>query len=231
MLATDLQPNRLERSKQFINKLIADMPDNRIALVLFAGKAYLQMPLTIDHGAAKMYVSAASPNAIPQQGTVISEALEMSARVFNNEDNRFKAVILISDGEAHEEAAVETAKELSERGVMINTIGIGSPEGSTLVDQETGETKKDETGVTVISRLNEETLKQMAAGSNGIYVRLQSSDEAVTLLQQQLSQIEKKSIGDISLMNYRNWYMWFAAGMLVLLFFEGFVPERKMRLA
>lgn len=227
MLATDLQPSRMERAKQFINKLVSEMPDNRIALVWFAGKAYLQMPLTVDHGAAKMYVSSASPDAVPQQGTVISDALKMSAGVFNNADNRFKAVVLISDGETHEEAAVETAKQLAERGVMINTIGIGSPEGATIFDPSTGMAKKDETGNTVISKLNEETLQQIAAASNGVYIRLQGSDEAVATVQQQLSQIERITFDDISMMNYKNWYMWFAAGMFILLFIESFIPERK----
>ncbi|MBK5269536.1 MAG: VWA domain-containing protein, partial [Bacteroidia bacterium] len=159
MLATDLQPNRLERAKQFITRLISQMPNDRIALVLFAGKAYLQMPLTIDHGAARMYISSASPDAALQQGTVISDALEMSAKVFNNTEKRFKAVVLISDGEDHDEGAITTARELASQGVMINSIGIGSTQGSTLVDPATGEIKKDATGKTVISKLNEDELK------------------------------------------------------------------------
>jgi Ca-activated chloride channel homolog len=227
MLATDLQPSRMERAKQFINKLITSMPDNRIALVLFAGKSYLQMPLTVDHGAAKMYVSSASPDAVPQQGTLISDALKMSAGVFNNADNRFKAVVLISDGETHEEAAVETAKDLSKLGVMINAIGIGSEEGATIFDPATGMAKKDETGKTVISKLNEETLRQIASNSHGVYVRLQGSDEGVALVEQQLSQIEKTTFDDISMMNYKNWYMWFAATMFLVLFIENFISERK----
>ena len=167
MLAADLAPNRLERAKQFIGKLMNEMPNDRIALVLFAGKAYLQMPLTVDHGAAQMFVSSASPDAVPQQGTVISDALKMSANVFNNAEKRFKAVILISDGEDHDEDAVKTAKELAEQGVMINTVGIGSPEGANIIDPATGEKKKDEAGNTVISKLNEEELKQIAKQPTG----------------------------------------------------------------
>ncbi len=139
MLATDLAPNRLERAKQLIGKLMNKMPDDRIALVIFAGKAYLQMPLTVDHGAAQLFVSSASPDAIPQQGTVISDALHMSTRVFNSTDRKFKAVVLISDGEDHDADAVSTAKELATQGVMINTVGIGSAEGSTIIDPVTGD--------------------------------------------------------------------------------------------
>jgi len=227
MLATDLAPNRLERAKQFVNKLLKEMPDDRVALVLFAGKAYLQMPLTIDHNAAQMFVSSASPDVVPHQGTVISDALKMCADVFNNADKKFKAVILISDGEDHNEDAVTTAKSLAEQGVMISTIGMGSPDGAEIIDPATGQAKKDEAGNTVISRLNEEVLKEIAGATHGIYTRLQSSDEAVSLLKDQLSQIDRKAFGDVSMMNFRNYFLWFAAAMLILLLIEQLVPERK----
>jgi Ca-activated chloride channel homolog len=227
MLATDLQPSRLERARQFINKLMNEMPDDRIALVLFAGKAYLQMPLTIDHSAAQMYVASAGPDAVPLQGTVISDALNKSADVFNNMERRFKAVILITDGEDHDPDAVKTAKELAKEGVMINCIGIGSPEGATLTDPATGELKKDENGNTVVSKLNEEVLKQIAGETNGIYIRLQSSDEAVTELMKHLSQIDRKAFGDISQMNFTTYYAWLAGAMFFLLLVENFISERK----
>jgi len=231
MLATDFAPNRLERAKQFVIKLINEMPDDRVALVLFAGKAYLQMPLTIDHSAAQMFVSSATPDALPQQGTVISDALKMSANVFNRTDRKFKAVILISDGEDHNEDGVTTAKDLAEQGVMINTVGIGSPGGAVIIDPATGQAKKDEAGNTVISKLNEEELKEIARATNGIYIRLQSSDEAVSVLKGQLSQIDRKAFGDISMMNFRNYFLWFTAAMFILLFIELFIPERKKRTA
>ena len=231
MLATDISPNRLERAKQFISKLMSEMPNDRIALILFAGKAYLQMPLTADHGAAKMFVSSASPDAVPQQGTVISDALKMSAKVFNSAERKFKAVVLISDGEDHNEEAVQTAKELALQGVMINTIGIGSSEGSSLTDPATGKLKKDVDGTTVISKLNEQPLKEISGQTNGIYIRLQSSDEAVGLLKQQLSQIETKAFLDVSQMNFTTYYIWFAAAMFFLLLAENFISERKKNIA
>ena len=228
MLATDLAPNRLERAKQLVGKLMNAMPNDRIGLVFFAGKAYLQMPLTTDHGAVRMYVSSAGPDAVPQQGSVISEALRRSASAFNAAERRFKAVILISDGEDHDVEAVNTAKELADQGMMINTVGIGSPEGSYLPDPATGTNKIDpSTGASVISKLNEDLLKQIAATTNGIYIRLQESDEAVLQLQQQLSQIEAKAFGDVSLMNFNAYYWWFAAAMLILLLAEYFIPETK----
>lgn len=231
MLAADLAPNRLERARQLVNKLMAEMPDDRVALVLFAGKAYLQMPLTSDHGAAELFVSSASPDAVPQQGTVISDALAMSAGVFSSTDKRFKAVLLISDGEDHDAEAVHTARALAKKGVMINAIGIGSPEGAAIVDPATGENKKDEAGNTVISKLNEDGLKEIAGETNGLYIRLQNSDEAIAALKGQLAQIERKAFGDISQMNFKTCYGWLAAAMFVLLLVEFFIPETKRRLA
>lgn len=231
MLVADLAPNRLERAKQFINKLMSEMPNDRIALVLFAGKAYLQMPLTTDHGAAQLFVSAASPDAVPQQGTVISDALEMSAKAFNTTDKKFKTVLLISDGEDHDEDAVATAKKLSEQGVMINAIGIGSTEGATIPDPVTGDVKKDEAGNTVVSKLNEDALKQIATETKGIYLRLQSSDAAVSVLTKQFSQIDKKMFTDVSQINFSTFYFWFAAAMFILILTENLIPEKRKVIA
>jgi Ca-activated chloride channel homolog len=231
MLAADLPPNRLERAKQLINKLMDAMPDDRIGLVLFAGKAYLQMPLTTDHGAGQLFVSSAGPDAVPQQGTSISDALNMSMNAFNPKERRFRSIVLISDGEEHDAKAVTTAEELAEQGVMINTVGVGSPEGSTIIDPATGQNKTDETGNIVISKLNEETLKQVAEKTNGVYVRLQSSDDAVAELKKQLGQIQSKAFNDVSLINYKSFFMWFAGAMFVLLLAEIFIPERKKTIA
>ncbi len=227
MLATDLQPSRLERAKQFVTRLMNEMPNDRIALVLFAGKAYMQMPLTTDHNAAQLFVSSAGPDAVPQQGTVISEALKMSAKAFNNADRRFKAVVLLSDGEDHDPEADKTSRALAEEGMMINTIGIGSPEGANIIDPATGENKKDEMGNPVVTKLNEEELKLLASNTNGVYVRLQSTDDAVAAVKKNLSQIETRAFGDVSLMNFKTYYWWFAGAMLILLIVEFFIPERK----
>lgn len=227
MLADDIPPNRLSRAKELINQLFDAMPDDRIGLVLFAGKAYLQMPLTTDHAAAKMFVATADPSTMQQQGTVISDAMKISSFAFNNRERRFKTVILISDGEDHDLNAIETANQMSEEGVMINTIGIGSPEGAPIVETTTGEQKKDAMGNIVISRLNEEELKQIAAATNGIYMRLQNTGAAVKEMLNHLSQIEKKAFTDFSLMNFKTYYWWFATAMFLLLLAEVFIPERK----
>lgn len=231
MLANDLSPNRLERAKQMILKLMDQMPNDRIALVLFAGKAYLQMPLTIDHGAAAIFVSSATPDAIPAQGTVFSDALQMSARAFNTKEGRFKSVILISDGEDHDEETLKAAESISQQGIMVCTVGIGSPEGSQIPDNTTNDYKRDAMGNIVISKLNEDELKQIAEKTNGIYVHFESSDQTINELMQQLSQVEKKTFTDVSLLNYTTYYMWFAGLMFVLLILEFVLPERRRKFA
>lgn len=229
MLAEDLAPNRLERAKQFIRKLMEAMPNDRMALVLFAGKAYLQMPLTIDHGAASMFVSSASTASVPQQGTVIGEALEMSLNAFNEKEARFKTIILISDGEDHDEEAQSTARDLADQGVMINSIGLGSPQGATIPDPVSGGLKKDENGMPVVSKLNETMLRELAESTHGTYVKLEGTEDAVTAIQSQLANIERTAFADMSRMNFTTYYMWFAALMFIFLLVEQFIPEWRKK--
>ena len=198
MLAEDSKPNRLEKARQFIYKLLEELKDDRIGLVLFAGHAYLQMPLTTDHSAARIYIQNASPDIVPTQGTVISEALRLSNSAFNSKERKFKSIVLITDGEDHDAEAQSMGPSLAANGVMINTIGIGSPEGSNIKDPATDSYKKDALGQTVVSKLNEGLLQQLAASSNGVYVRLDNSAEAVKTIRAQLDTIEKSPLEDRS---------------------------------
>ena len=227
MLANDIQPSRLERAKQLISKLIDKLPNDRIGIVVFAGRAYLQMPLTTDHSAAKMYLSSATTDVVPTQGTVIGDALKMCFAAFNAQEKKYKAVVLLSDGEDHDEAALKVAKELTDEGVMINTIGIGSPQGSTIIDPVTNETKKDAAGNAVITKLNEEELKSIAAKGNGLYQLFSNTDEVVDNMKTQLQSIGQRSISENSLINYKNYFPWFLVTMLILLLIEFFMSEIK----
>jgi len=226
MLATDVAPSRLQRAKALLSKLVDQLPDDRIGLVLFAGHAYIQMPLTTDHSAAKLFISTASPAVIAAQGTAIGEALQRSAFAFG-ESERFKTVVLLSDSETHDETALEQAKELAAQGVMINTIGIGSPDGATIFDTTTNAPRRDATGNVIVSRLNEALLQQLATTTNGLYRNLDNSDKVATELVLQLSQVEKKALGDKSAFTYHTFYMWLALPMLLLLGVETFFPNRK----
>ncbi len=228
MLATDVAPNRLTKAKQFINKLVAKMENDRIALILFAGNAYTQLPLTFDYGAAGMYVNNADPSISGMQGTAISEALRKSSEVFGEESERFKTIILITDGETHDENALKTLEEeVVPRGIMVNAIGIGSPEGASIKDTATGAPKRDEAGNIVISKLNESLLQELAEAGKGTYQLLQNTDDAVKGIEKQFAGIEKKGLVDTSLLNYKTFYAWVAVPMLLLLLGELFVPGRK----
>lgn len=226
MLATDVAPSRLQRAQALISKLIDALPNDRVGLVVFAGNAYIQMPLTTDHSAAKLFVSSANPGAITAQGTSIADALKKSSLAFGEESERFKAVILVTDGETHDENAVQEAQEQAAKGVMINTIGLGSAEGSVILE-ESGAEKRDAAGNVVVSKLNEPLLQQIAAATNGTYINLQSTDAAVEQLVAELSQVEKKALKDTSVFTYKTFYMWLALPMLLLLILELFLSDRK----
>ncbi|THU41588.1 VWA domain-containing protein [Niastella caeni] len=231
MLAEDIKPNRLERARQLVYKLMDQLPNDRIGLVLFAGRAYLQMPLTTDHGAARMYIQQAGPEVVPTQGTIISEALRAGNSAFNSKERKFKSIVLISDGEDHDPQAVPLAQQLAEDGVMINTIGIGSAEGAPIMDPATNEYKKDETGNTVVSRLNEAELQQLSAATKGVYVKLNDVDGAVNAITKQLSTIESTSLDDNAFRDYKSYFQWFLAIAFVFLMIEFFLPERKLKAA
>ena len=231
MLAEDIKPNRLERARQLVYKLMERLPDDRIGLVLFAGRAYLQMPLTSDHGAARMYIQQAGPEVVPTQGTVIAEALRTSNSAFNSKERKYKSIVLITDGEDHDPQAVQLARQLSEDGVMVNTVGIGSTQGAPIIDPATNEYKKDENGNTVISKLNETELQQLAQASKGIYVHMIDVETAVDAITKQLGTIEKTSLEDNAFRDYKSFFQWFLAGALLLLVIEFFLPERKWRVA
>jgi Ca-activated chloride channel homolog len=231
MWANDLQPTRLEKAKELLLQLMSKMPQDRIGLTLVAGQSYKQMPLTTDHNAAAIFISTASPDAVPSQGTDFSEAMKQSATSFNKLERRFKTIILVSDGEDHNEKTMETTDEMAEQGIMICTVGVGTEGGSSIPDPVTGEDKKDASGNVVVTKLNEEGLKTIAEKTNGIYIRLQNINDAVNQLMQQLGQVEKKSFTDVSLLDYKSYYLWFAAPMFLFLVAECLLPERKRKIA
>lgn len=227
MLATDIAPSRLAQAQKMLSRLIDRMPNDRIGLVVFAGNAYTQMPLSTDHEAAKLFVTTASPNMVPEQGTSVTDALLQSSAAFEEGSQRFKTVILVTDGETHDEEAVKTVQDLAKKGVMVNTVGLGSPTGSTIMDAETGRPKTDDNGQPVVSKLNEELLQQVAQATNGVYIRLTDISSALTTLQDQYKNVEKKALVDTTSLSYESFYFWFLLPVFLLLLAELFIPERK----
>lgn len=229
MLAQDIKPSRLERAKQLMSRLIDKLENDRIGIVVFAGKAYMQMPLSADHAAAKMYLESASTESIPTQGTVIGDALKMCYASFNAAEKKYKAVVLISDGEDHDEDAIKTAAQIGQEGVMINTIGIGSPEGATIMDEATGELKKDKDGNTVVTKLNQDELKLIAQKGNGVYQLFNNSDGVVSGVAAQLATMDKRSVSDTSLLHYKSYFQYIIGLALLFLLIEFFTSELKKK--
>lgn len=227
MLAQDIKPSRLDRAKQVLGKLMDRLTNDRIGIVVFAGKAYLQMPLTGDHGAAKMFLSSASPDVVPTQGTVISDALKMCYTSFNAKEKKYKAVILISDGEDHDEEAASLSAKMAAEGVIIHTVGIGSAEGTAIVDPATNEVKKDKEGNTVITKLNEAELKTIAEKGNGIYQLYDNTEAVVSSLEAQLNSMDQRTVTEDSLVNYKSFFQYFLLLSLLLLVADVFIGERK----
>lgn len=227
MLARDIKPTRLDRARQVLSRLVDRLTNDRVGIVVFAGKAYLQMPLTADHAAAKMYLSAASTESVPTQGTVIGSALKMCYSSFNTQEKKYKAIVLVSDGEDHDEEAVRLAKQMSQEGVVIYTVGIGSPQGVTLLDETTNQPKTDVQGNPVISRLNEEELRQIAQEANGQYILFQNTDAVVDVITKQLAGMDQRNVSDDSLINYKSWFQYFLLAILLLLLAESFISENR----
>jgi Ca-activated chloride channel family protein len=227
MLATDVTPSRLQAAKNLLLQVLRQRRNDRVALIVFAGHAYAQLPLTYDHSAAQLFIEAANPQQVPGQGTAIGEALDQCRELFGTEGGRYRTVTLLTDGETHDEEALKKAQALADRGVMINTIGIGSPGGTTIIDPKTKGLKKDEAGNTVISRLNQELLQQIAVAGKGKYVLLTDPVATNTALQAQLATVKSTTLVDKSQLSYETFYFWLIGPMLVLLLIEAFIPERK----
>jgi tetratricopeptide (TPR) repeat protein len=229
MLAQDIKPNRLERAKLLLGKLIDRLANHRIGLVVFAGRAYIQMPLTADQQAAKLYLSSINTDMVPTQGTVIGDALKMSYAALGSKEKKYKAVILLSDGEDHHESAVQMASSMAADGVVVHTVGIGSPEGSTIIDEATNEVKKDADGNTVVTKLNEKELRDIAAKGNGIYQLFTSNTDLVATLEAQLGNMGARTVSESSGNSYVHYFMWFLAVAMLLLITEIIISEKKSK--
>jgi Ca-activated chloride channel family protein len=230
MWAEDIKPSRLDAAKQFINSLVDQMGDNRVGLVLFAGRAFLQMPLTSDFAEAKLYVSNASPDAVPVQGTVVGDALQLCANSLDIKEKKYKSVVLISDGEDHDPHSADILQQLSDNGVVVNTVGVGTAQGSPIMVPGANSFKVDANGQTVISKLNEAELRQIAAQTGGVYLHLGNAEAAAGNIAAALNGMEKKAIeGKGDTKQYATFYYFFVVLAIFILIAEIFIPETKRK--
>ncbi len=232
MLAQDIRPDRLTRAVQGISKLIDRLEGDRIGIVVFAGKAYVQLPITTDYAAAKLFLSTISTRMVPSQGTAIGDAIELSAGSFR-QDDRSKAIIIITDGENHEGDAISAAQNAAGAGIKLFTIGMGSPDGTPIpvyddYGRQTGY-KADRNGQTVVSRLDETTLQQIASAGNGIYVRASTGQDGLGKILEEINALEKQEIETKMFSEYEGRFQYFLAISLIFLLLEFLIPERKSR--
>ena len=228
MLAEDVAPNRLDRAKQMLSKMIDNMVDDKVGLVIFAGDAFTQLPITCDYVSAKMFLNTISPTLIPTQGTAIGAALQTAITSFGAQESEAgRAIILITDGENHEDDAIATAKKAKELGIQVFVIGIGKPEGAPIPKPGTNDYFKDRAGQVVVSRLNEEMCQQIAAAGNGAYVRCDNTNTAMRALQQELDRIATTELESTVYADYNEQYQSFVLIALLLLAIEFFILSRK----
>lgn len=231
MLAEDIKPNRLERSKMAISSLIDKLEGDRIGIIIFAGNAYKQLPLTTDYSAARLFLSAVDTKIVPSQGTAIGEAINMAVESFDQQTEHNKAIIVITDGENHEDDAIGAATAASELSMKVFTIGMGLPEGSPipLYNQYGNQTgfKKDRQGQTIVTKLNEDMLRQIAAAGNGSYARANNASTGLRKIFDDISQIEKKEIETKQFTDYEDRFQYYLAAAIVLLILELLISYRR----
>ena len=231
MMAQDIKPNRLDRAKQAISRLIDKLEGDRIGLVVFAGEAYVQLPITTDYSVAKLFLSTVNTSIIPTQGTKIGNAIDLCSKSFDKENTQSKAIIIITDGETHDEEAIESATKARKEGIYIHTLGMGLTKGGPIPIYNkygsTSEFRKDREGNVIITKLNETMLKEIALAGEGTYVRANNSKSGLSSLFEEINKMEKKEIGTMVFTNFKDRFQIFIGISLVLLILNLFFLERK----
>ena len=228
MLARDVKPDRLARAKQILSRIIDIRKNDKVALIVFAGEAYVQMPLTSDTQSAKLFLNTIDPSLVPVQGTAIGEAINLGMSSFSSDKDVDKAMIIITDGEDHEGNANEAAKKAADAGIMVNVIGIGSVEGSPVPESEySNNYKADSDGQVVVSRLNEQMAQEIAQNGKGLYVQADNSNTAIRALETELNSLETKKTTSLSYSEYDEKFPFFAWILLIILVVEILIYDKK----
>ena len=227
MLAEDVAPSRLEKSKNIISKLVDGFADDKVGLIVFAGDAFIQLPITSDFISAKMFLESIEPGLITRQGTDIKAAIDMAMRSFTPKEGVGKAVIIITDGENHEGGAVEAAKAAAEKGMMVYVMGVGSPEGSPIPAGRSGEFRRDKECNVIVTKLNEKMCQEIAAAGNGVYIRIDNTGNAQKILQKEIDKLAKADLEVTTYSEYNEQFMVMAWIAFVLLLIEMLLMVKK----
>ena len=225
MLAEDFKPNRLDRTRYAIDKLFSKMDQDRVGMVVFAGEAKMQLPITTDYRMARNFAKYLSPSLVGEQGTNLASAIDLASLSFSQREGVSQAMIIITDGENHDNYALAAAEQVAMRGIRIFTIGIGSPEGAPI--KIGGDFIKDEKGTMVVSRLNEELLQSIAKVGNGAYVRASGADFGLDKIVDAINELEKSELTVLRFAEYNEQFVWILWVALVLLLLEGLLLDRR----
>lgn len=231
MMAEDIKPNRLERSKRAIDRLISRLKNDKIGLIVFAGEAYTQLPITSDYTSAQLFLNSVSTEIVPRQGTAIGAAINLATRSFTPNPESSKAIIVITDGENHEDDAVGTAQQAAQQGIVVHTIGMGLPQGAPIPVTRGGQTdyRRDREGNVVITRLDEVMLEKISASGNGIYLRASTANVGLEDILEEINKMQKTEIETQMFSEYDDLFPYFFAVGLVILLLEFLIMERKNR--
>lgn len=227
MLAEDYSPNRLERAKLAISRLVDKLRDDRIGLIVFAGSSFVQLPITTDYVSAKMFLNSISTESIPIQGTAMGDAINTAIRSFSAQSEKSRAIIVITDGENHEDDPVAAAKQAYDMGIRVYTIGVGSPEGEPIPMD--GGLLKDKDGNIVVTKLNEESLKEVAKAGGGVYVRAGNSEFGLNPIVDSIKKMNEEKFSSVVFEEFDEQYMYFFAIALVFLIIEMLIGDRKAK--
>jgi Ca-activated chloride channel family protein len=232
MMARDSAPNRMERSKKFAQNLVDGLKGDRIGVIIFAGNAYLQTPLTTDYAAAQLFLRTANPDMAPSQGTAISDAIDLAENVFGEDNKAHKALVVITDGENHDAETLERAREANENGLMIFSVGVGTTKGDLIPISYNGKQeyiRDSQTGELVRSQLNEQMLQDLADAGNGSYFNIQQEGDVIEALRERIDKLEKREFETRAFDEYESYFQYFLAAALLFLIIEFMISYRKNR--
>lgn len=228
MLAQDYSPCRLDRAKLAISRLVDKLNDDRIGLIVFAGQSFVQLPITTDYVSAKMFLNNVNTESVPVQGTAIGDAIRTAMRSFSAQSSKSRVIIVITDGENHEDDAVQMAAQAAEAGIKVFTLGVGSPEGKPI--PMGGELLKDKDGNIVVTKLDEKTLQAVAQAGNGAYVRASNSEFGLDPIINSVKKMNEEEFSSVIFEEFDEQYMYFFAFALLLLVIEMLIGSRKAKI-
>ena len=229
MLSEDVKPNRLERAKQMLSRMVDSFTDDKVGLIVFAGEAFTQLPITSDYISAKMFLSSINPSMVSAQGTAIGAAINLALRSFTPNESSSKTILIITDGENHEDDATKAALSAAEKNIQVNVVGIGTPQGAPIPVGSGNNFMKDGSGNVIVTQLSEQMCQDIAAAGKGIYVRADNTNTALRTLQNEIDKMDKAELDSKVYSEFDEQFHTLAWIVLALLLIEFIIMERKNR--